>query len=63
MKISLLPFVLIMAISMGLVGCGDQDRPDKGLELDRQERHRMHERDVRREMQKSEMESLYQRQF
>ena len=52
MKISLLSFVLIMTISMGLVGCGDQDRPDKGLELDRQERNQMHERDVRREMER-----------
>ena len=56
MKAWVLTSIFIIAISMLLVGCGNQERTDKGSTVDRQDRDRMHERDMRRDMQRSEME-------
>ena len=56
MKAWVLTSIFIIAISMLLVGCGNQERTDKGSTVDRQERDRMHELDMRRDMQRSEME-------
>ena len=56
MKTSLLSFVLIITIVVSSVACGGQDRPTKDGTSGHQERDPRHERDIRGDMQRAEME-------